>query len=77
MVAIRKALRHDGVNLNQREIQAALLFEKFRHVPFDRHNTLEQMVHFPAMLFQALEVRLVLGVQELSTPAGGHRDMGE
>ena len=77
VVAIRKALRHHGVHLDKRKVQAPLLLEELGHITLDRHDALEQVVHFPAVLFQALEVRLEFRIQKLIAPAARHRDMGK
>ena len=77
VVAVRKALGHDGIDFDEGKIQTSLLLEEFRHVTLHGNDALEQMTHFPTVLFQALEVRLEVGVQELGAPASRHRDMGE
>ena len=77
VVAIRKAPRHHRIHLDKSKVQTALLLEEFSHIALDRHNTLEQVVHFPAVLFQALEVRLEFRIQELIAPTTRHRDMSQ
>ena len=77
VVSVRKALRHDRIYLDKREVQPTLLFKKFRHVSLDRDYALQQVVHFPAMLFQTLKMRLVFRIQELLAPTVRHRDMSE
>ena len=77
MVAILETLGHHGVHFDKREVQTPLLPEEFGHITLDRHNALEQVVHFPAVFLQTLEVRLEFRIQELIAPAAWHRDMSQ
>ena len=77
VVAVRKALRHDGIYFDKGKVQPPLLLEKFCHIAFHGNNALEQVAHFPTVFFQTFEVRLEVGVQELSAPTSRHRDMSK
>ena len=77
VVAILEAFGHHGVHLDKRKVQASLLLEELCHIALDRHDALEQVVHFPAVFFQALEVRLEFRIQKLFAPTARHRDMGK
>ena len=74
VVAVLETLRHHGIDLDERKVQAALVLEQLRDVRLHGHGTRKQVVHFPAVLFQALQVRLVARVQQLVAPAFRHRE---